>query len=151
MWHKRGVKERNAHRVEWVETNVKGNVWDKDSSKTESEGLQESSEVCYNVRLGDGGADTNTGDRAEDAKILLLEGERIERLEISRSAGQLRLDLDIKFQRQGWDDLAMCRGYFGKVMLNKELQGRKERGRPHSKFMDVVKRDMLGLRDRGGC
>lgn len=80
MWHKRGVKERNAHRVEWVETNVKGNVWDKDSSKTESEGLQESSETCYNVRLGDGGADTNTGDRAEDAKILLREGERTEKV-----------------------------------------------------------------------
>lgn len=36
-------------------------------------------------------------------------------------------------------------------MLNKELPGRKERGRSQSKFMDVVKKDMLGLRDRGGC
>ena len=40
------------------------------------------------------------------------------------------------------------RGYIGRRMLERELPGRRQRGRPKKRFMDAVKEDMqvVGVR-----
>lgn len=48
--HKRYEQER-APRVEWVETSFRADVWQKDSSKREGEGLKGGSHTCYDMCL----------------------------------------------------------------------------------------------------
>lgn len=47
-----------------MELSVRGDVWQKDSCKSEREGFQDGSETCCDVWFGDGGADRKTGGRA---------------------------------------------------------------------------------------
>ena len=39
-------------------------------------------------------------------------------------------------------------GYIGRRMLEMELQGRRQRGRPKRRYMDAVKEDMEVVRSR---
>lgn len=50
--HKRS-KEKSGGRVKWVEMCVSGDLQQKDTSKNERGGLQDSSKTCYNVWFGD--------------------------------------------------------------------------------------------------
>lgn len=47
-------EEESAGRAEWVVTSVRGDLWDKDSSKCEREGLQDGSQTCSDVWFRDG-------------------------------------------------------------------------------------------------
>lgn len=40
-------------RVEWLEIEVDGDLWQEGSSKSEGEQLQDSSDVCHHVWFGD--------------------------------------------------------------------------------------------------
>lgn len=60
---KRG-EEECAGRME----QVRGDLWQRDSSKTEIESLQDGSKTCYDVWFGDG-TDKKTGGGAAGSRI----------------------------------------------------------------------------------
>lgn len=67
-----------------MEISVRGDLWNKDGSKSEGKGLQDCSEACYDVWLGDGGFDKMIegwagGGRAEDGNIFIEYIEYIRR------------------------------------------------------------------------
>lgn len=45
-------EEEGAVRVMWMEMSVTGDLWQEDSSKSESEGLEDGSEMGYEVWFG---------------------------------------------------------------------------------------------------
>lgn len=53
--HKRD--EESAGRVSWVELSIKADLWKKESSKKELEGLQDCTGTCYDVWFGVAGKD----------------------------------------------------------------------------------------------
>lgn len=48
--HQRGEEER-AGRLEWVEMSVRGDLWKKDSSKSDREGVYDDSNTLQTVAL----------------------------------------------------------------------------------------------------
>lgn len=69
--HMKGEAE-SAGRVEQVEISLRGDLWKKDSSEGEREGLQDGPETCYDVLFGDSGTETKTESRAEDVQIFIM-------------------------------------------------------------------------------
>ena len=66
---------------------------------------------------------------------------------MSTSEGQHRWEsLERKLERQDWGGMDTCGGNMmdnGRRMLRMELPGKRKRGRPKRRFMDVMKEDMV--------
>ena len=118
------------------------------SSLSEREGVQGGSETSNVVRVGDSGTDEKTGGGDVVAELKMLRFSlgvtRMDKIrnEYIRGTAQVgKFGDKTREARPIWyghlrrkDD-----GYIGKMMLRMELPGKRKRGRPKRKFVDVVK------------
>lgn len=74
--HKRD--EESAGRVAWVKLSLKADLWKKESSKKELEGLQDCTGTCYDVWFGVAGKDgaETRADISKDVKIFISSDQK---------------------------------------------------------------------------
>lgn len=74
--HKRD--EESAGRVAWVKLSLKADLWKKESSKKELEGLQDCTGTCYDLWFGVAGKDgaETRADISKDVKIFISSDQK---------------------------------------------------------------------------
>ena len=148
--HSYSMKQNMSFTVqmELVEKNVKSDLRQLEWR----EGVIGGSETSNVVWVGDGGTEEKTGGgdgggRVEDVTIFIRSHKNGQDQEwVHQRDRQHRWDsMESKHERQDWRGMDM---YGGKMMgilrrmLRMELPGKRKRGRPKRRFMDVVKEDM---------
>ena len=136
---------------EWLEKNVRSDLRQESTSYSEREGVQGGSETSNVVWVGDSGTDEKTGGgdgggRVEDVAIFIRGDNNVQDQESvhQRDSPGGKFGEKTREARLRWyghlrrkDD-----GYIGRGMLMMDLPGKRKRGRPKRRFMDVVKEDM---------
>ena len=99
------------------------------------------------VLVGDGGTGEKTGGgdgggRLEDVTIFIRSDQNGHNQEFSTSEGQQCRE-GLERNPEGYGHLRRKDdGYIWRMMLRIELPGKRKRGRPNRRFMDMVKEDM---------
>ena len=145
-------EEESTGRMEWVEKNVRSDLRQESTSKSERKGKG------YKVAVRPArlyGLETVALTKRQEAemevaelKILLfslgvtrMDNIRNEYIRGAAQAGKFGENTSGKTEVV-WNVRRKDDGYIGRMMLRMELPEKRKRGRPKRRFMDVVKEDM---------
>lgn len=150
--HKRG-EEESAVRVERVETTVRADLWQKESNKSETEGLKMvvRPAVIYGLEM------VALTEVAELKMLRFLLGvirmDKIISENISRTAQIKQFGDRVRKVMLRWFGLVMRRdsGYIWQNVMNLELLGRRKRRRSQRRWMRWERTCRNGWCSSGGC